>query len=377
MSQAPVFKRAAILGLGLIGSSLARALHKAGLSEEVVAFDPDASQLAHATQQGFIHQSFATAKDACKGADIIVLACPPAAFDTLAAEIGPHIGAGAMVMDTGSIKQAALDAINPHIPENAFFVGAHPIAGSEQSGAAAGSASLFEKKLVVLCPAKNTPAEAVQMAALVWQACGATTELLPPSTHDAIYAAISHLPQLVAFASTPLTKNYHAGEEFARFTRLQQSNPQLWADIFIQNATNLIPVLGTYIEAVFQIATELAQSPDDAPGDSDSPHFCITHLFPRIAASCLISTIMVAEHEAQMRFVKYAGRGFADMASPIIEAPDDDLKHISNNSKQLSVFLEEFLGYLNRLHSALQSRDSAVLALLLTQLQQGGPLRAN
>ena len=223
-------QRIAILGLGLIGSSLARALAGKNPDVHIAAFDLSYDALAYATAEGFIHSHHAHAKQAAHEADIIILATPPASFATLATDIALFLKKGAIVTDTGSVKRKAIADITARIPLHASYVPGHPIAGSEHTGVKAGRADLFTGKRVILTPEESDLlSEPVAQIRSLWKMAGARVEFMPADLHDRIYAYVSHLPQLVAFAiREPMNDlNTSSNETLKHFMRLTHSDPKL------------------------------------------------------------------------------------------------------------------------------------------------------
>lgn len=376
MENPPAFRRVAILGFGLIGASLARAIRKAGLGGQITAYDASAESLRYGKEQNMIDETAAAAADAAREADLVLIATPPAAFGNIAQNIGVSLKRGALVMDMGSVKEAAMQAIAPHLPATVDYIPAHPIAGREQSGAQAGVDSLFEGRRVIITPAPGAREHALHTAMLFWQALGSKPEAMPADLHDVIYATVSHLPQLAAFAAAPLV-HIHRSESgafplFARFTRLCDSSPDLWAQIFALNAKPLLVVLQTYLQGVYQILSELREHHEEKADISpEEMAYCRMVLFPRIAASCLVGAVMTTERQINLPLARYAGSGFADVACPALEEPEENLKQISNYPLQIAEMLEEFMGALQSLQNAVQSDDIAIIQATIERLQSG------
>lgn len=254
-----LIERLAIIGLGLIGGSLARALRRPGQGQaqagHISAFDRDEATLRQALAAGVINDASPDLKTAVEGADVIVLATPPAATAALLAEAGAALKPGAVLTDVGSVKGrltvAARAALGQQLPR---FVPGHPIAGTERSGLAASFAELFDGRRVILTPLPETANEARQSIAAMWRAAGAEVVTMAAGEHDRILAASSHLPHLLAYALVDCLAqrpecdaifNAAAGG-FADFTRIASSNPELWHDICFANQAALLANLADF-----------------------------------------------------------------------------------------------------------------------------------
>ncbi|MEE8139754.1 MAG: prephenate dehydrogenase/arogenate dehydrogenase family protein, partial [Alphaproteobacteria bacterium] len=189
--QKVFFNRVALIGLGLIGSSLARAIKRHGLAGEIVGHARSKETREVALGLGFIDRAAVTAAAAVKGADLVVIAVPVGVTGAIAQEIAPALGAGAIVTDVGSVKGAVVDAVGPHIPEGVHFVPAHPVAGTEKSGPDAGFAELFEGRWCIITPPPGTDAEAVERVSSLWRAVGSEVDSMDPHHHDMVLAITS------------------------------------------------------------------------------------------------------------------------------------------------------------------------------------------
>ena len=254
-----LIERLAIIGLGLIGGSLARALRRPGQGQaqagHISAFDRDEAALRQALATHVIDDASPDLKAAVEGADVVVLATPPAATAKLLGEAGAALKPGAVLTDVGSVKGrlavAARVALGPHLPR---FVPGHPIAGTERSGLAASFAELFAGRRVILTPLPETAIDARQGIAAMWRAAGAEVVTMAARKHDQILAASSHLPHLLAYAlvdclaqrpESDAIFNSAAGG-FADFTRIASSNPELWHDICVSNRAALLANLADF-----------------------------------------------------------------------------------------------------------------------------------
>ncbi|MEQ1789522.1 MAG: prephenate dehydrogenase/arogenate dehydrogenase family protein, partial [Rickettsiales bacterium] len=231
----PIFNRITIIGLGLIGSSIARAAHQHKLAGAIIGYDKNEISLAFACKEKFIDIADSNLQTAIAESDLIIIATPLASLGDIAKSIAPYIANGAIIMDVASVKQPAIEAIAPHIPSHAIFVPTHPIAGSEQTGVRSGRADLFTKKRIIITPAEPPEEELFKKISAFWAGMGAQIEAMPAEIHDLIYGYMSHLPQLIAFClEKPLGKFYEQTEDnqvYKTFLRISNSNPELWADI--------------------------------------------------------------------------------------------------------------------------------------------------
>ncbi|HTN50750.1 MAG TPA: prephenate dehydrogenase/arogenate dehydrogenase family protein [Burkholderiaceae bacterium] len=247
--------RLALLGVGLIGGSFAAALRAAGAVQEVVGCDLDPGALAAALRRGILTQTAGDVADAVRGADLVVVATPVGATRAVFAAMAGSLSPEAIITDVGSTKSSVIeDARTALGPRFSHFVPAHPIAGSERTGVEHADASMFSGRLAVLTPTPGTDEQAVAAVESLWLAAGARTERLSAETHDRIFAAVSHLPHLLAFALVEMIagaadaqlKLAHAGAGFRDFTRIAASNPQLWRDVCLANRAHLARELHSY-----------------------------------------------------------------------------------------------------------------------------------
>lgn len=316
--------------------------------------------LAYGIEQGFIQSQHAHAGQAAHEADVVILAAPPAAFATLAADIAPFLKPGAIVTDTGSVKRHAIAAITAHLPKHAHYVPAHPIAGSERSGVAAGVADLFAGRRVILTPEeKDLKSEPVARVRMLWETAGARVEYMPADLHDRIYAYVSHLPQLVAFAARHPMKDLPSGtdEAAARFMRLMRSEPALWADICLSNTDYIHDALADFTTFASQMEGELSETP--AAGGADAE--LVAKLFPRVVATCLIATASLLQEITGVHPARYAGSGFADMTAPAISDPEAALEAISSHHWMIARMLKQMLAHLDEMQKRLKSGDKEAL----------------
>jgi cyclohexadieny/prephenate dehydrogenase len=266
----------AILGVGLIGSSMARAAKGRGACAAIRLFDlsPDVRERARALALGDVCDS---AAEAVRDADIVVLATPIGVMGAAAAEVAAHLKHGAVLTDVGSTKRAVIDALGAVAPSHAFVVPGHPIAGTEQSGPDAGFASLFENRWTILTPrddARPEYAAAVQKLSVFWEALGARVEIMDADRHDLVLAITSHVPHLIAFNIVATAEDletvteseivkYSAGG-FRDFTRLAASDPTMWRDVFLANREAVLEILGRFTEDLAALQRAIRWSDGDA-----------------------------------------------------------------------------------------------------------------
>jgi cyclohexadieny/prephenate dehydrogenase len=253
-----LFNRIALIGVGLIGSSLARVIRRDGLAGEVVGCARTEATRKAAMELGLVDSVTEDAAAAAEGADLVVLCTPVGAVAEIARQIGPRLKPGAIVTDVGSVKRAVIDAVAPHLPDGVHLVPAHPIAGTEDSGPAAGFDSLFEGHWLILTPADGTDAGAVERVTELWRHTGAMIERMDADHHDQVLAITSHVPHLIAYTivgtATDLEDHLkaevikYAAAGFRDFTRIAASDPVMWRDIFLANRGAVLEMLGRLTE---------------------------------------------------------------------------------------------------------------------------------
>ena len=359
-----IFERITIIGLGLIGSSIARAAREYGLANHITGYDKNLLATTYAKTHGFIDREENDAASAVADNQLVILATPPSALENIAKAIAPALNSGAIVMDTASVKRSAIQSISAHLPAHVEYIPAHPIAGSEQSGVQAGRADIFCKHYVIVTPDKAEISEALKQITRFWKATGAVIEAMPAPMHDMIYAYVSHLPHLLAYAAKQ-TIGDADDEKLRTFLRLSDSNIDLWSELFTLNQDNILAGLTRYMDATNHVMQELQQAPTDAPVQHNDKA-AATVLFPRIASSCLITTVMEAERKAGVPFARYAGQGFADFISPTSTPPDADIEHISGHYKQVAGLIKEYNRRLSLVHDLLARNQYKELSQVLS-----------
>lgn len=252
-----IIEKLAVVGVGLIGGSFALALKQAGAVREVLGVGRNPARLAAARELGLIDRAVDWAE--AGQADCILLALPVGETETVLKNLAPHLKAGAIVTDAGSTKRNVVEAARAALGARfADFVPGHPIAGSEQCGPAAARADLYRGRRVVLTPQADTRADAVATVRLLWETAGAQVEILDVAQHDRIFAAVSHLPHLAAFALVDDLAQRADGDTFFRFaasgfrdfTRIAGSSPEMWRDIALANREAVLAELDAYIDAL-------------------------------------------------------------------------------------------------------------------------------
>ena len=264
-----MFERVVIIGAGLIGGSFALALRHAGVARHIVGVGRSPEAMARALELGIVDAVCTTPQDALRGADLVLLAAPVAQTGAILASLLPHLESHTIVTDAGSTKSdvvaAARAVFGPRIGQ---FVPGHPIAGSEANGPDAAQAGLYRGKKVVLTPLPENAAADVDLVAAAWQACGAIIHRLTPQEHDKVFAAVSHLPHLLAFALVDdIAAKPHAdllfqyaASGFRDFTRIAGSSPEMWRDISLANRAALLGELDAYLAQLTNVRTMLAAS---------------------------------------------------------------------------------------------------------------------
>jgi prephenate dehydrogenase len=251
-----MIERFAILGVGLIGGSVAAALKQAGAVRHVVGYGRNRANLDQAQALGIVDEIADSPEAAVAGADRVLLAMPVGAMAATFIRIAPHLAANALITDAGSTKQDVIAAARVGLGARIDrFVPAHPIAGAEKSGASAARADLYVGRNVIQTPLPENRADDVAAIADLWRACGAQVAEMSASEHDRVFAAVSHLPHLAAFAlvdelaARPEARTFfrHAGSGFRDFTRIAGSSPEMWRDIALANRVALVAELDAYL----------------------------------------------------------------------------------------------------------------------------------
>jgi cyclohexadieny/prephenate dehydrogenase len=254
----PLFDRAALIGIGLIGSSLAHAMRRGGLAGAISGFAKSEATRTKARELGIVDTVHETAAEAVREADLVVLCVPIGAYREIAASIAKDLKPGAILTDVGSVKGAVVRDVAPHVPAGVHFIPGHPIAGTEQSGPEAGFAELFDNRWCILTPLPGSDPEAVEKLEALWRALGSHVDRMSPDHHDLALAITSHLPHLIAYNIVATAADleevtnsevikYSAGG-FRDFTRIAASDPIMWRDVFLNNKEAVLEMLGRFSE---------------------------------------------------------------------------------------------------------------------------------
>lgn len=271
-----VYERVALIGLGLIASSMFWAMKRDDLAGEVTGYARSAETRDTAREIGLCDKVCNTLAEAVEGADLVVLCIPVGVMGAVAAEIAPHLKAGATISDVGSVKADVIAQVAPHLPDNVHFVPAHPLAGTEHSGPASGFAELFDNRWLLIVPTEGTDPAATAQLRLLWEGMRANVEEMDAEHHDLVLAVTSHAPHLIAYTmvgvaddlrrvtDTEVIKYSAAG--FRDFTRIAASDPTMWRDVFLSNKEATLEILGRFTEELFALQRAIRQ------GDGEHLH---------------------------------------------------------------------------------------------------------
>jgi len=258
-----IYNRVALIGLGLIASSLALAMKRGGLAGEIVGTARSKETRDIAEEIGFCDRIVATAVEAVKDADLVILCVPVGAMGAVAAEIGPHLADGATVTDVGSVKRAVIEAVSPHLPEHVHFIPAHPLAGTEHSGPRSGFAELFDNRWFLIVPAEDADRTAVARLRSLWEGVGSHVDEMEVDHHDLVLAVTSHAPHLIAYTMVGVADDLrrvtdgevikYSAAGFRDFTRIAASDPTMWRDVFLTNKEATLEILGRFTEELFAL----------------------------------------------------------------------------------------------------------------------------
>ena len=273
-NRKPIFNRLALIGVGLIGSSIARAAREQGVVRSIVATARTPATRKRVVELGIADRVVATNAQAVEGADLVIVCIPVGASGAVAQEIGPHLMKGATISDVGSVKAAVLRDMAPHLPAGMHFVPAHPVAGTEYSGPDAGFAELFVNRWCILTPPESTDTAAVDRLKAFWTALGAKVEVMTAEHHDLVLAVTSHLPHLIAYTIVGTADEFaqvtrsevlqFSAGGFRDFTRIAASDPTMWRDVFLANKDAVLEMLGRFNEDVAALTKAIRRGDGDA-----------------------------------------------------------------------------------------------------------------
>ena len=271
-----IYNRVALIGLGLIASSMAWGIKRGGLAAEVTGYARSAKTRDTAREIGLCDQVFDSAAEAVKDADLVVLCVPVGVMGQVAAEIAPHLKGGATVSDVGSVKRQVIADVAPHLPDTVHFVPAHPLAGTEHSGPTSGFAELFDNRWSLIVPPAKADRGAVDKVIAFWEGLGSNVEEMDPDHHDLVLAVTSHTPHLIAYTMVGVADDLRRVSEsevikysasgFRDFTRIAASDPTMWRDVFLNNKDATLEILGRFTEELFALQRAIRR------GDGDHLH---------------------------------------------------------------------------------------------------------
>ncbi len=257
-----IYDRVALIGLGLIASSMYWGIKRAGLANEVTGYARSVETRDTAREIGLCDRVCDSAVEAVQNADLVVLCVPVGVMASVASDIGPHLKPGATVSDVGSVKQAVIDAVAPHVPNGVHFVPTHPMAGTEQSGPRSGFAELFDDRWCLIVP-DGADEDATQKLESFWHALGSNTERMEVAHHDLLCAVVSHIPHLIAYTMVGVADDLRRVSDqevvkfsaagFRDFTRIAASDPTMWRDVFLNNKEATLEILGRFTEELFAL----------------------------------------------------------------------------------------------------------------------------
>lgn len=258
-----VYERVALIGLGLIASSMFWAMKRANLAGEVVGYARSSETRDTARKIGLCDHICDSISDAVKDADLVVLCVPVGVMGDVAAQIAGHLKPGATISDVGSVKQDVIRSVGPHVPSNVHFVPAHPIAGTEHSGPESGFAELFDNKWCLLVPPTGTDPKAITKLRNLWEGIGSNVEEMDAEHHDLVLAVTSHAPHLIAYTMVGVADDIgrvtdgevidYSAAGFRDFTRIAASDPTMWRDVFLTNKEATLEILGRFTEELFAL----------------------------------------------------------------------------------------------------------------------------
>lgn len=270
----PMFDRVALIGIGLIGSSLSHVMRRENIAREITVSSRSEATLNRAKELGLGDAYYADAAQAVADADLVIASVPVGASGSVAKSIAQHLKPGAIVTDVGSTKASVISQMQPELPDNVHFIPGHPIAGTEYSGPDAGFAALFEDRWCILTPPDGTDELAVEKLTSFWKACGSKVELMEANHHDQVLALVSHLPQLISYNIVATASDFedvskadvikYSASGFRDFTRLAASDPTMWRDVCLHNKEAVLEMLARFSEDLSSLRANIRRGDGDA-----------------------------------------------------------------------------------------------------------------
>jgi prephenate dehydrogenase len=262
------FNNVTIIGVGLIGGSLAKILKATGLAGTITGAGRSRETLELAQRIGVIDRIGQSSASAVDGADLVILASPVGTFETVIREVGPHLKRGTILTDVGSVKGGLVRKIESLLPAGVHFVPGHPIAGKEKFGVSEATETLFRGAKCILTPTQNTDRQAMDAVKEMWKTAGANVIVMDPDVHDKVFAAVSHMPHVAAFAMMGAVAELNTGTEdyisfsgagFRDFTRIAASSPEIWRDICLMNRENIVQMIERYQFSLNRLKTDILE----------------------------------------------------------------------------------------------------------------------
>lgn len=376
MSQT-LFNHIAVIGLGQMGASLLKAFRAYAVTNTLSGYDLDAEQAELLVKQGTLPAVTNSIADAVKGADLVVLCVPISAYGAVSAEVTKHANDDVIITDIGSVKRAAVDAVSPHLRASQVFVSAHPIAGSEKSGAEHATADLFQGRLFLVTLEGEEPTEASSKVITLWQRIRADAQYLPTDLHDQIYGLMSHIPQLLSYVAAHVLRPRHVPpveDALKRHLRIAKSDPLMWRDVLLHNRQNMLEVIEFITHILGHMRHELLAGASAAEQEKSGEPVNAGAALPYILASSLISTVTLYETRLEIPLQPFAAGGFTDFTHAASVDPDPVMQAISAHAADAAQWLEEVEIYLNAVNDSLKAEDGNALLVQLTSMQQSGQM---
>ncbi|MCI5049030.1 MAG: prephenate dehydrogenase/arogenate dehydrogenase family protein [Rickettsiales bacterium] len=372
-----LFQRVAIIGLGQMGASLGLSLKHGGRVGTIAGYDLHPDHSATALSVEAIDILAATPEEAVAKADLVILCTPVGCYGPVMETIAPHLKEGCVLTDIGSIKKQAIEDITPHLPDHVAYVPSHPIAGSEKVGPYTARGDYFVDHLFLITPPSQEYIEAIEPVGQLWQSLGSVVDVLPADSHDQIYAYMSHIPQLMCYAAMPVLDEHGIKPQendalYERFIRIGRSDPEMWRDVFVENAQNVLGAAAGVRSVLEHMRDELKSGVESAeikePDAEMMAHIAKT-AWSRMLASALIITVKMIEEQGGASLGRYAAGGFTDFTASAVEEPEHDLALISDYAEAVIELIDQYLLQQDRIVHFIQDEDAAHLlgALALCQ----------